>query len=126
MRKIIGALAILGAVAASPGSGLESAARDAALIGGIAAVQSGIAKGKEAKIHVEGLKELAASFDSEIEPLLVEVEGHTLRLEGSAEAQYAEFRQLLREIFVSETGLPAEGEERSEAATPADRGSPAP
>ena len=30
MRKILGALAILGAVAASPGSGLESAARDAA------------------------------------------------------------------------------------------------
>jgi hypothetical protein len=106
MRKIFGALAILGAVAASPGSGLESAARDAALIGGIAAVQSGIAKGKEAKIHAEALRELANSFGIEVAPLVVEIEGETIRLTGTREEQYSAWRELLGEIYAAETGLP--------------------
>ena len=37
--------------------------------------------------------------------MLVEVEGQTLRLEGSAETQYAEWRSMLNEIFTAETGL---------------------
>jgi len=106
MRKILGALAILGAVAASPGGGIESVARDAAMIGGIAAIQSGIAKGKEAKIHAEALRELAASFELEVAPMVVEIEGETVRLTGSREEQYASWRELLRQIYASETGLP--------------------
>jgi hypothetical protein len=51
-----------------------------------------------------------------MEPLLVDVEGQTLRLEGSAETQYAEWRRLLSEIFVTETGLPPE-RSADEAAT---------
>ena len=42
--------------------------------------------------------------------MLDEVEGRTLRLTGSAESQYAEFRRLLREIFAQETGLPLDSE----------------
>jgi hypothetical protein len=114
MRKIIGALAILGAVAASPGSGLESAARDAALIGGIAAVQSGIAKGKEAKIHAEALKELANSFGIEVAPMIVEIEGETVRLSGTREEQYTAWRELLGRIYATETGLPQDPNTASE------------
>ncbi len=117
MRKIVGALAILGAVAASPGSGLESAARDAALIGGIAAVQSGIAKGKEAKIHAEALRELANSFGIEVAPLVVEIEGETVRLGGSREEQYTAWRELLSRIYATETGLPEDPNATSEIAT---------
>ena len=68
-------------------------------------IASGIEKGKESQIHIEALKELAASFDAEVSPMLVEVEGQTLRLEGSAETQYAEWRRMLNEIFTAETGL---------------------
>ena len=57
-------------------------------------------------MHTEALRELASSFDSELEPLLIEVEGQTLRLTGSAEAQYVEWRKLLKEIFAAEVGLP--------------------
>jgi hypothetical protein len=40
--------------------------------------------------------------------MLVEVEGRVLRLEGSAEAQYAEWRKLLHEIFSEEVSLPVD------------------
>jgi hypothetical protein len=106
MRKILGALAIFGALVAEGDSTLERAARDAALIGGVASIQSGIAKGKEAKIHAEALAELATSFESEVAPLVVEVEGETVRLSGSREDQYTHWRQLLKEIYAAETGLP--------------------
>jgi hypothetical protein len=39
--------------------------------------------------------------------MVVDVEGRTLELKGSAEQQYAEWRQLLRELYENETGLPA-------------------
>ena len=71
-------------------------------------LSEGIERGKEAKIHIESLKELAQSFDAEMEPMLVEVEGRVLRLEGSAEAQYAEWRKLLHEIFSEEVSLPVD------------------
>lgn len=108
MRKILGALAILGAVAAGADSGLEAAARDAAIIGGTMAIQSGIAKGKEAKMHAQALRELGASFEAEVAPLVVEVKGQTLRLTGSAETQYASWRELLTEIYAEELGLPVD------------------
>ncbi|MCW8984479.1 MAG: hypothetical protein OQK55_03985, partial [Thermoanaerobaculales bacterium] len=34
--------------------------------------------------------------------------GQTLRLSGSAETQYQEWQQLMREIWVTETGLPVD------------------
>lgn len=106
MRKILGALAIFGAFVSDGNSTAERAARDAALIGGMAAIQSGIAKGQEAKIHVEALAELSASFESEVAPMVVEIEGETVRLTGSREDQYSTWRQLLRKIYAAETGLP--------------------
>ena len=116
MRKILGALAILGAIASSPSSGLESAARDAAMIGGVAAIQSGIAKGKEAKIHAEALRELAASFELEVAPMVVEIEGETIRLTGSREEQYAAWRDLLQKIYAAETGLSVDPNATADAA----------
>jgi hypothetical protein len=105
-QKILGGLAILGAVLADPGSQAAAVVRDAAMIGGIAAIQAGIATSKEAKIHAEALKELAASVETELQPIVIEVEGQTLRLSGSAETQYVEWRRLLREIWTTETGFP--------------------
>ena len=105
-QKILGGLAILGAVLADPGSPAAGAVRDMAMIGGMAAIHAGIATSKEAKIHVEALKELSASVEAELEPIVIEVEGQTLRLTGSAETQYEEWRRLLQEIWATETGLP--------------------
>ena len=108
MRKIMGALAIFGAVIASVDTGIEAAARDAAIIGGTMAIQSGIAKGKEAKMHAQALRELGVSFEAEVAPMVIEVKGQTLRLAGSAETQYESWRELLSEIYAEELGLPVD------------------
>jgi hypothetical protein len=107
-QQILGGLAILGAALADPGSPAASVARDAAMIGGMAAIHAGIATSKEAKIHAEAIRELAASVETELEPIVIEVRGQTLRLSGSAETQYQEWQQLMREIWVTETGLPVD------------------
>lgn len=120
MRQVLGAVAILGGVAVhSDGDPYNSGLGDAAILGGAMAIQSGSAKMKEAKMHTEALRELASSFDAEMEPLLIEVEGHTLRLTGSAEAQYAAWRELMRKIFVTETGLPVDPDTGEEIAVDA-------
>ena len=43
--------------------------------------------------------------------VIVEVRGQTLRLSGSAETQYQEWQRLMREIWVTETGLPVDPNE---------------
>ena len=83
----------------------SSVARYGAVAGGVAAVISGYRKNEETKIHVESLKEISNSFQSEAAPLVVDVEGRTLRLTGTAEEQYAEWRRLLHDLYREETGL---------------------
>lgn len=107
-RKLLGALSILGGVLVDADNRVEAAARDAAIFGGVAVLQSGIAKGREAKIHEEALQELASSFDAEVEPILVDVEGQTLKLTGSVETQFKTWRRLLRDLFLEETGMPVD------------------
>jgi hypothetical protein len=38
--------------------------------------------------------------------MVIDVEGQTLRLTGTAETQYEEWRRLLRKIWSDETGFP--------------------
>ena len=108
-RQVLGAVAIVGGIMAgeATGSSAGSAAATAAVIGGMYAFKSGLDRRAEIKIHTESLKQLGDSFQSEVQPLVVDVEGRTLALKGSAEQQYAEWRQLLRELYENETGLPA-------------------
>jgi hypothetical protein len=117
-RQVLGAVAIVGGIMAgeATGSSAGSAAATAAVIGGMYAFKSGLDRRAEIKIHTESLKQLGDSFQSEVQPLVVDVEGRTLELKGSAEQQYAEWRQLLRELYENETGLPA-----TAAAAPPDR-----
>jgi hypothetical protein len=90
------------------------AARYGAIAGGVYGVMSGIKKGEESKMHTATLREFAGSFQADAEPLVVEIEGRTLRLTGTAEEQYAEWRRLLHELYVEDTGLVS----GSAAATP--------
>jgi hypothetical protein len=108
MRQLLGLAAILGAVAYEANGGGNSAITNTAIFGGIEGIKSGFGKGAEADLHRESLRELGSSFDSEAEPLIVEVEGQTRRLTGTAEEKYKEWRKLLREIYAAETGLASE------------------
>jgi outer membrane murein-binding lipoprotein Lpp len=118
-RQVLGAVAVVGGImaGAETNSSAGSAAATAAVIGGMYAFKSGLDKRAEIKIHTESLKQLGDSFQSEVQPMVVDVEGRTLQLKGSAEEQYAEWRRLLRELYENETGLPA----ASSAAVPPGR-----
>jgi hypothetical protein len=118
LKKILGAAAMLGGIvlAGSDSQG-GRAAGDIALLGGYAALQAGMQQSQEKALHEAALKELAVSVDGDVAPLLVEVEGHQLRLTGSAEKQFTEWRELLHKVFTVETGVP--GDPNAPAAAPA-------
>ncbi len=108
-RQVLGAAAVIGGIVAesATNSSVGSAAATAAVIGGIYAVKSGFDKRAEIKLHSESLKQLGDSFQAEVQPMVVDIEGRTLQLKGSAEEQYAEWRRLLKDLYENETGLPA-------------------
>ena len=59
-------------------------------------------------MHSDSLKQLGESFQAEVQPMVVEVEGRTLQLKGTAEEQYHEWRRLLKELYENETGTPVQ------------------
>ena len=112
-RYLLGAAAILGAIALEvagiPGT---SILQSVMVVGGAVVIKSGWDKGKEAEIHSDAIKELDQSFESEVKPQVLDVEGQTVKLQGSAETQYENWRHMLRKIYDAETGfeqLEAEG-----------------
>jgi len=108
-RDLLGAAAIIGGVIVGQHAtnSAEGVASTAAVIGGIYAFKSGLDMRSEIKMHSESLKQLGQSFQSEVKPIVIDIEGRTLQLKGSAEDQYAEWRRLLKELYENETGLPA-------------------
>ena len=114
-RTVLGAAALIASIFAPNSCGsydyncrrIENAARSAGTMGGIAAILSGMKKYADARVHADALKELTQSFQSEVAPQVVEVEGHTLRLTGTAEDQYREWRKLLKQLYLEETGAAA-------------------
>jgi hypothetical protein len=119
-KQVLGAVAVVGGIVAgsNSNSSAASAAATAAVLGGMYAFKAGIDQNAEIKTHTESLKQLGDSFQSEVQPMVVDVEGRTLQLTGSAEQQYAEWRQLLKELYENETGLPATATTASDAAKP--------
>ena len=82
--------------------------KDVLILGGIAAVQSGFQDGEEKGIHKAALTELADSFEGEVTPLLVDVDGKVVQLSGSAETQFTKWRELLQQIADTDQPLPAD------------------
>ena len=61
---------------------------------------------KQIKIQEQDLDEMATGFNNEVAPTVMEASGRVFRLSGGLDAQYNEWRTILREIFALETGLP--------------------
>ena len=108
MRMLAGALAAVGGglVSSKADSSAGRIVGNAAVLGGLTLLKQGYDTGKQAKIHEDALKELATSFDAEVSPIVMNVEGEVIKLSGSLDAQYSEWRRLLREIYAEEVGLP--------------------
>lgn len=107
-RLIGGALLIAGgiAVGSESNSWATSTAAAGAVAGGIGAIKSGLQRKQEAEIHAESLKELSQSLGQEITPFVLDIEGKTIELTGTADQQYVQWRKILAEIYAKETGLP--------------------
>ncbi|MEZ5560784.1 MAG: hypothetical protein R3E86_19840 [Pseudomonadales bacterium] len=107
-RTIGGAVAIVGGVAAMAESS-DTAVDTAGLvsvIGGAVTLKSALAKRAEASIHAEMLQEVGSAAEAELMPHTIELENQVVRLQGSVDEQYQQLRQVLRETYFSDLGLP--------------------
>lgn len=109
-QKLLGAAAILGAIAlgASKNSSVVRSTgvlRTVMIAGGGYAVYQGFQTSKESEINKAALEELGASFETDVEPILIDVNGKTMKLTGNADQQYGKWRTLLKEIYNKETAF---------------------
>jgi hypothetical protein len=77
------------------------------VLGGAVAIKQGMDINAQSPMHQAAIEELGISFSTEAQPMVVEVDGEVLELTGSAETQYQQWRELMRELYATETGLPA-------------------
>ncbi len=104
-RALGGALAVIGGVLAQSSS--SSAARTAGVIGiggGAVAMASGYEKNAEARIHTQAMKELSDSLNAEVQPQTIALTDRNIELTGTIEEQYAQWQDLLQQIYRLETG----------------------
>ena len=50
------------------------------------------------------IEELGESFTDDIEPTVIKVEGEVVKLTGSAEEKYQQWRDIMKELYKVETG----------------------
>jgi len=108
MRMLLGAVGVLGGIAAATSSHSSDAAQVAGAVGlyaGIEAFKSGMGQASEAKAHSEAIKQQTESFSAEVAPINLDLEGKVVELRGSGEQQFLEWRRLLKELYQNETGL---------------------
>lgn len=104
-RTIGGVVAILGGILAQgSNSGSARAAGAVAIGSGALLVKSGLSKRGEMKIHEDALAEMSQSLEAEVEPQVIQLEDRTITLTGNVEAQYQQWKALLREIYQAERG----------------------
>lgn len=97
-----GAAIIAGVLAQTSGSRATRSAGAVGVIGGGALLKGGLEKRAETNIHSLALEELGQSLDAEITPRVIELEDRTVRLTGSVEDQYDQWRELLADIYAAE------------------------
>ena len=82
-------------------------ATDALMYIGSDMLQAAAARRRDRAMHSASLKELSTSFDDNVQPLIVKVQGTEHRLTGTVDAQFQQWRDLLKQLFMSETGIEA-------------------
>ena len=104
-NMVLGVAAILGGLAATQSS--NSAVQYSAyggLFGGGYLIKDAFNKRDEAQMMVESLAELGNSLEAEIAPRTIELEERVITLSGSVESQYAQWREILADIYRNEVG----------------------
>ena len=104
-KAILGALIV--AAAASSSSSNDnynySAGASIAATVGAGLLVSAVGDAREAKVHESTINEVSKSFDGEIAPQVVEMEGLQVKLEGSLQNQFDQWQTILVDIYESES-----------------------
>jgi hypothetical protein len=79
--------------------------RDAMMYTGMDLIRTAAVRRDEKRLHTEAMEELSQSFDDEVKPMVIDIEGTQHRLTGTADAQYEEWKSLMLELYSSETGF---------------------
>lgn len=109
MKALLGVVVVAGSMSINTGgSRAKSAAKYVGVNRGMRTIFDAWRMRSSANIYKENIKELSESFVAEAAPLVIQVEGETRRLTGTAEAQYESWRKLLHEIYEVETGFTAD------------------
>lgn len=104
-RMILGGLAVVGGIAgASSNNGSVQTGSIVGVGAGAYMVKSGFDKLAEAEMHVAALQELNESLESEVAPKMIELDDRTVMLTGTVEEQYQQWREILVELYETETG----------------------
>ena len=77
---------------------------------GASLLASAVGSSQEAKVHESTINEVSESFDGEIAPKVVEMEGLQVKLEGNIENQFNQWQTVLADIYESESSQTKEFE----------------
>lgn len=83
----------------------STAATTGAVVGGVVGAKlltDSFQTSAEAKVHRDALEELGQSVDADLAPRVVAFEKETVELTGTAEEQFAQWREFLQKIFEQE------------------------
>jgi len=108
MRALLGVAVVAGSMQMNTGGNHSRAKRATQIVGidrGMRTIYDALRMRTSANIHRENIRELSESFVAEAAPLVIQVEGESRRLTGTAESQYESWRKLLKEIYQAETGF---------------------
>ena len=111
MKALLGVVVVAGSMSIDTGGSHSRAKQAAKYVGvnrGMRTIYDAWRMRSSANIYRENIKELSESFVAEAAPLVIQVEGESRRLTGTAEAQYESWRKLLHEIYEVETGFSEE------------------
>ncbi len=105
-RFIAGTAVVLGGLAAAT-SGGDFATQTGGAVGvgaGAYLIKSGFDKRAEAQIHADALEELGQSLENEVAPNVINLDNRSITLSGSVEEQYAQWREVLADLYAAEAG----------------------
>ena len=104
-NMVLGVASILGGVLAvqSDNAAVQYGAYGG-LFGGGYLIKDAFDTRDEAQMHVEALAELGNSMQAEIAPKTIALEERVITLTGSVEEQYAQWREILADMYAEETG----------------------
>ena len=104
-RKLGGWLSIAAGLGAQfSDSEIVRLAGTTAVYGGVQNIRVGYLSQDEALLHIQTLSELGNSLEYQLEPSVIELQDRTVTLAGTTRDQYDEWREVLREIYILETG----------------------